>query len=298
MEIKNVTIAGGGTLGSQIAWQTAFSGFNVILYDAFDKGLEASKQFHKSYADVFLNTLGASQEDIDATFKRLSYTTDLEAAVKDADLISESIPEVVAIKTDFYQKLGKAAPAKTIFTSNSSTTLPSDYADVTGRPQKFLALHFANGIWTNNVGEVMGHSGTDPNIFDRVVEFAAEIGMVPIPLNKEQNGYVLNSLMLPFLKAGLDLLINGVTDVHSIDKTWMISFKAHLGPFGVMDAIGLGTMYHIESLWAEKLNDAAGKKRAQFLKENYLDKGILGKKTGKGFYEYPNPAFMAEDFLK
>lgn len=298
MTIKNVTIAGGGTLGSQIAWQTAFSGFNVILYDAFDKGLEASKNFHKSYADTFLNTLGASQEDIDATFKRLSYTTDLDAAVKDADLVSESIPEVVAIKTDFYQKLGKVAPAKTIFTSNSSTTLPSDYAQVTGRPEKFLALHFANGIWINNVGEVMGHPGTDPKIFDRVVKFAAEIGMVPIPLNKEQNGYVLNSLMLPFLKAGLDLLINGVTDVHSIDKTWMISFKAHLGPFGVMDAIGLGTMYHIEALWAEKLNDAAGKKRAQFLKENYMDKGILGKKSGKGFYDYPNPAFLDDGFLK
>lgn len=298
MKINNVTIAGGGTLGSQVAWQTAFSGFNVILYDAFEKGLEASKQFHKSYASIFLNTLGASQADVDATFERLSYTTDLETAVKDADLISESIPEVVAIKTDFYQKLGQLAPAKTIFTTNSSTTLPSDYAQVTGRPEKFLALHFANGIWIHNVGEVMGHPGTDPKVFDRVVEFAGEIGMIPIPLNKEQNGYVLNSLMLPFLKSALDLVINGVTSVHDVDKTWMVSFKTDIGPFGIIDAIGIGTMYHIEALWAEKLNDPAGKQRVQFLKENYLDKDILGKKAGKGFYEYPNPTFMNDDFLK
>jgi 3-hydroxybutyryl-CoA dehydrogenase len=298
MTIKNVTIAGGGTLGSQIAWQTAFHGFNVIVYDAFEKGVDASKVFHKQFADLFLTTRGASQAEIDATFNRIKYTTDLGEAIKDADLLSESIPEVIEIKKDFYEKLAKVAPEKTIFTSNSSTTLPSDYAHFTGRPEKFLALHFANGIWKNNVGEVMGHPGTDPKVFDRVVEFAKEIGMVPIPLNKEQNGYVLNSLMLPFVKSGLELLINGVADMHSIDKTWMISFKGPMGPFGVMDAIGLETMYHIESLWAEKSQDQEGLKRAKFLKEHYIDKGKLGKKSGEGFYTYPNPDYLNEDFLK
>ena len=84
--------------------------------------------------------------------------------------------------------MAKVAPPKTIFTANSCTTLPSDYASVTGCPEKILALHFANGIWDANVGEVMGHSGTDQKVFDRVVEFAREIGMVPIPIYKEQNG--------------------------------------------------------------------------------------------------------------
>ena len=102
MKIKNVMIAGGGTLGSQIAWQTAFHGFNVTVYDAFDKGLEASKKFHKQFADLFLNERGESKQDVDAALARLSYSTNLSDAVKDADIISESVPESVEIKTSFY----------------------------------------------------------------------------------------------------------------------------------------------------------------------------------------------------
>jgi len=190
MQIENVTIAGGGTLGSQIAWQTAFMGFNVVVYDAFDKGLEASKSAHKKYAELFKKSRGATEEEIEQTLSRLSYSTNLAESVKDADLVSESVPEDMEIKKIFYKELAKVAPEKTIFTTNSSSTLPSDYAAYTGRPEKFLALHFANGIWDTNVGEVMGHAGTDPEIFDRVVKFASEIGMITIPIHKEQNGYI------------------------------------------------------------------------------------------------------------
>ena len=298
MKIKNVTIAGGGTLGSQIAWQTAFNGFNVIVYDAFDKGIESSKTFHKKFGELFSSTRGASKKEIEETFNRISYTTDLSAAVKDADIISESVPENVEIKKSFYTELAKVAPEKTIFTTNSSTTLPSDYAGYTGRPEKFLALHFANGIWDANVGEVMGHPGTDKKIFERVVEFAREIGMVPIPIYKEQNGYVLNSLLIPLLNAAGNLFVSGVTDVESVDKTWMISTGSKLGPFGVMDAIGMQTMYNIDTLWGEKLGDQAMLDRAAFIKKEYIDKGKMGMSTGEGFYKYPNPSYADPDFLK
>jgi len=298
MEIKNVTIAGGGTLGSQIAWQTAFMGFDVVVYDAFEKGLETSKNFHKEFAELFMTQRGASQEQIDQTLSRLKYTVDLEDAVKDADFVSESIPEDPEIKKSFYQALAKVAPEKTIFTTNSSTTLPSDYASDTGRPEKFLALHFANGIWDANVGEVMGHPGTDPQIFDRVVEFASEIGMVPIPIHKEQNGYVLNSLLVPLLSAAANLLINGVSDIESIDKTWMISTGTPAGPFGIMDTIGMETMYNVDMLWGKKLGDQSMIDRANYIKENYIDQGKMGVTSGEGFYKYPNPSFTQSDFLK
>ena len=298
MKIKNVTIAGGGTLGSQIAWQTAFKGFNVIVYDAFDKGIEASKSFHKQFAELFKTTRGASNKEIEQTLSRLDYTTDLAAAVKDADLISESVPENAEIKRGFYEALAKVAPEKTIFTTNSSTTLPSDYADTTGRPEKFLALHFANGIWDANVGEVMGHPGTDKKVFDRVVEFAREIGMVPIPIYKEQNGYVLNSLLIPLLNAAGNLFVNGVTDIESIDKTWMISTGTRMGPFGIMDIIGMQTMYNIDKLWGEKLGDESMLKRASIIKKEYIDKGKMGMSSGEGFYTYPNPSYAVPDFLK
>ena len=298
MEIKNVTRAGGGTLGSQIAWQIAFKGFNVTVYDKFDKGLEMSQSFHKQFAELFRTTRGASNKEIEHALSRLSYTTDLKTAVKDADLVSESVPENPEIKKAFYRELATVAPGKTIFTTNSSTTLPSDYAEDTGRPQKFLALHFANGIWDANVGEVMGHPGTDPKIFDRVVEFAKEIGMVPIPIYKEQNGYVLNSLLVPLLGAAGNLFMNGVANFESIDKTWMISTGVKMGPFAIMDIVGLETMYNIDKLWGEKLGDKSMLQRAELIKSEFIDKGKLGVKTGEGFYKYPNPKYQDPDFLK
>ncbi len=291
-------VAGGGTLGSQIAWQTAFKGFDVTVYDAFDKGLEASKQFHKQFAELFVNTRGATQAEIDQTIGRLSYTTDLELAVKEADLVSESVPENLDIKKSFYLDLAKVAPDKTIFTTNTSTMLPSNFAKESGRPEKFLALHFANGIWDANIGEVMGHKGTDPVIFERVIEFAKQIGMVPIPIHKEQNGYVINTLLVPLLMAAGDLLINEITDFESIDKTWMISVGMKMGPFGLIDMVGIETIYNVEKHWGEQLNDKARLNRADFYKKNYIDNGKLGMKTKEGFYKYPNPKYQDPNFLK
>jgi 3-hydroxybutyryl-CoA dehydrogenase len=289
MTINNVTIAGAGTLGSQIAWQTAFHGFEVIVYDAFEKGLEAGKEFHKQYAELFVATRGATAEQIEQTMARLSYTTDLAKAVENADLINESIPEIIEIKKNFYQSLAKVAPEKTIFTTNSSTLTPSSLAEASGRPSKFLALHFAVGVWDRNIGEVMGHEKTDPTIFNQVTEFAKAIGMVPIPIHKEQPGYVLNSLIVPWLATALDLVVKGVADPETVDKTWTICVGSPLGPFAILDQVGLETAYNIYKMWGEQLNDQAALDRATYLKNNFVDQNKLGVKTGQGFYSYPNP---------
>ncbi len=297
MKIKKVTITGAGTLGSQIAWQTAFHGCEVSVYDPFEKGIEAAKDFHRQFAELFKATRGASDTQIEQTIARLSYTTDLAEAVRDADLISESVPEDVEIKKSFYRDLAKLAPEKTIFTSNSSTLLPSQFAEETGRPGKFLALHFANEIWKRNIGEIMGHPGTEPEIFQQVVEFTKAIGMVPIPLFKEQNGYIVNSLLVPLLSAAGDLLVNEVSDYQSIDKTWMVGVGVPMGPCALLDLVGLETAYNIWTHWGTALNDPAALARADYIKKNFVDKGNLGVKTGQGFYSYPNPAFENPDFL-
>jgi 3-hydroxyacyl-CoA dehydrogenase len=298
MNITHVTIAGAGTLGSQIAWQTAFHGFDVTVYDVVEKGLEAARVYHRQYAALFLESRGASRDQVDQAMARLSYTTDLAEAVKDADIVSESIPENIEVKRSFFQKLDKLAPEKTIFTTNSSTIIPGEIAGAVDRPEKFLALHFANGIWDANVAEVMGHPGTDAVVFDQVVEFARAIGMVPVPLHKEHPGYVLNSLLIPFLSAAGSLFVKGVTDFESIDKTWMIATAGRMGPFGIMDIIGMQTIYDIELLLGNKLDDKAMLARAEFFKCNYIDRGKLGVKSGEGFYKYPDPAYSDPGFLK
>ena len=298
MELKNITIAGAGVLGAQIAWQTAFHGFNVIVYDVFEEGLEKAKIAHQKYGELFKNTKGATQQEIDSTINRLSYTTDLSVAVKNCDLLSESVPEKLEIKKDFYTKISKLAPEKTIFTSNSSTMVPSMYAKETGRPKKFLALHFANPVWDANVGEVMMHEGTDKKYFDIVLDFAKAIGMVPVPIHKEQPGYVLNSLLVPLLSASQHLFFNGVSDYESIDKTWMISTGAKIGPFGIIDMIGLTTVYNIALMNGTKTNNQEMIDRAHKIKTDFIDKGLLGISTGTGFYTYPNPNFQHPNFLK
>jgi 3-hydroxybutyryl-CoA dehydrogenase len=175
--------------------------------------------------------------------------------------------------------------------------LPSDFAKDTGRPEKFLALHFANPIWEANIGEVMGHSGTSPEVFNRVIKFAEQIGMIPIPIHKEQNGYIINSLLIPWLNAAGDLLVNEVTEYQNVDKTWMISTGMAMGPFGVIDMVGIDTLFKVEKHWGEILNDPERLKRAAYYKKKYIDKGNLGMKTGEGFYSYPNPKYQDKNFL-
>jgi 3-hydroxybutyryl-CoA dehydrogenase len=298
MTIKNVTTAGSGVLGSQIAFQTAFHGYAVMVYDISDEILEKSQAAFQKLGEAYKADLNASQKQIDETMDRLSFSSDLAVAVTDADLLIESVPEDPSIKKDFYKNLAAVAPQKTIFASNSSTLLPSQFAESTGRPAQFAALHFANEIWKHNTAEIMGHPDTDADVFDTLVAFAKSIGMVALPLHKEQPGYIVNSLLVPLLSAGLDLLVRGVADVETIDKTWMVATGAPTGPFAILDVVGITTAYNINKMDAEKTGDSGKQKLVDYLKENFIDKGKLGVATGEGFYTYPNPSFKDPDFLK
>lgn len=296
--IKKVTVAGSGVLGSQIAYQSAFHGFDVTVYDITNEALETAKTRIQSLKPLYQADIGATEDQVNEAYARLHFESDLAKAVADADLVIEAIPEVVSIKTTFYTQLGEVAPAKTIFATNSSTLLPSQFAEATGRPAKFLALHFANTIWKNNTAEVMKHEGTDEAIFNEIIDFAKAIGMVALPLYKEQPGYILNSLLVPFLDAAEMLLVKEVADPETIDKTWMIATGAPLGPFAILDIVGINTAYNIVQAKAAATSDTTLEQLATMLKTNYIDKNKLGRATGEGFYKYPNPSFAAPDFLK
>lgn len=298
MNFKHITVAGSGVLGSQIAYQTAFKGFQVSVYDINDQALERAKERIAELMPHYRQDLGATREETDQALGRISFYSDLAQAVAEADLVIEAVPEVVSIKTEFYTKLGQVAPAKTVFATNSSTLLPSQFADATGRPERFLALHFANEIWKNNTAEVMKHPGTDMQVFQDVVDFAKAIGMVALPLHKEQPGYILNSLLVPLLEAAQRLLVREVADVETIDKTWMVATGAPLGPFAILDVVGITTAYNIGQAKADATGDEEFVRVANLLKTEYIDKGKLGRATGEGFYKYPNPSFADPDFLK
>ena len=184
-----------------------------------------------------------------------------------------------------------------IFASNSSTFIPSQLAPFTDRPTKFLNLHFANRIWLFNVVEVMGTSDTAAEITSQAIDFSREIKMVPIELHKEQHGYILNSLLIPLLSAGLGLWAKGVAEPQIIDKDWMISTGAPMGPFAILDMVGLRTAAQIEMNTYAATKDESHKAVADKMKK-MIAEGHDGKEAGQGFYHYPHPEFADPEFLK
>ncbi|MCX6500500.1 MAG: 3-hydroxyacyl-CoA dehydrogenase [Arthrobacter sp.] len=284
LPIKTLTVLGTGVLGSQIAYQAAFHGFAVTAYDIDDDALEKARARFARLAGIYqtANVAGASEGKAAAALENLRLTTDLAGAVAEADLVIEAVPELIELKRDVYRKLAELAPAKTIFATNSSTLLPSDLKDSTGRPDRFLALHYANNIWAQNIAEVMGTGETATEVFDAVVEFARNSGLEPIEIKKEKAGYVLNSLLVPLLNAAAGLLLQGVASPETIDKTWRIATGAPSGPFQIYDVVGLTTAYNI----ASSSPNAGSQAFAQYLKANYIDQGKLGVATGEGFYKY------------
>lgn len=281
--MQNLTVLGTGVLGSQIILQAAYHGKNVVAYDINDEilaKLPARWEFLREHYRADLPDF--TDEKLEAAIGRIRATSDLADALDDADLVIEAVPEVLDIKRDTWARVAEVAPDKTIFATNSSTLLPSDIADATGRPERFLALHFANEIWRNNTGEVMGHAGTSTDAFEAVARFAEEIGMIAIRVKKEQPGYVLNSLLVPLLSAAADLWVRGVADIETIDLTWRKATGAPAGPFQIFDVVGMETPYHLNV----NSDDPVKREFAQIIKRDYIDKGRLGLASGRGFYDY------------
>jgi 3-hydroxyacyl-CoA dehydrogenase len=311
MDIKNVVVAGGGVLGSQIAFQSAFKGFDVTVWLRSEGSIDRAKPKFERLKNIYLTTLeamktnpaaycrgladkpGLNPEQIDhlkaateAAFAGLRYTTSYEEAAKDADLVIEAIAEDPEEKIAFYTELARYLPEHTIIATNSSTMLPSTFAESTGRPAKYLALHFANEIWRNNTAEVMGHAGTDQAAYDTVVEFAEAIGMVPLKLKKEQPGYILNSMLVPFLNSAQTLLAKGVADPETIDKTWTLATGAPVGPFRILDIVGLTTAYNITIMNPQASDPESIPGKIAALLKSYIDAGKTGVNAGEGFYKY------------
>jgi 3-hydroxybutyryl-CoA dehydrogenase len=296
--LENITLLGAGVLGGQIAWHSAFKGKSVVVYDLHEEALVNCRTAQQTYAHIYMQDLNASEHMIEETRARLTFTTDLAAAVAGADLVIEAVPEIPAIKTDVYSELAKHLPAHTLIATNSSTLLPSQFSETTGRPEKYCALHFANLVWSLNIAEIMAHPGTADETLLAVTQFAIEIGMVPIPVEKEQNGYVLNTMLVALLNAAQTLVTGGISNPETVDRTHMIMHRGcAMGPCGIIDVVGMATAYNIFNYWGNENQDTKMLKNAEYIKQQFLDKGKLGLQTGEGYYKYPDPSYQAPDFL-
>lgn len=322
MNYKKIVVAGGGILGSQIAFQTAYCGYEVVILvreaDSKDGIIEKLKKLNDTYikAIELMSTKDGKDpsnwcrgiasveefnkkeciEKANSALDRISIDTDQSKALTDADLVVESITENIDIKNAFYEQISSLLQEKTVVVTNSSTLLPSKLAKATGRPEKFLAMHFANAIWKNNIAEIMGHDVTDEKYFNEIVKFAESIRMIPLAAREEKSGYLLNSMLVPFLLCAMDLVANGVSDPETIDKAWTLGTGAPNGPFQILDVVGLITAREIILQYQKVPNIFDPLLKKMMLPYNYdgmleilnkyIDEGKLGKSTGEGFYKY------------
>ena len=319
MELNKVTIIGGGVLGTQIGLMCAYVGKDVTFWLRSEGSVGRTKPKIERYAGLMLQDLLTAKALVGSPMGRFVYPKglirnwdtvtaeeidvlaeqakarfadnihielDLAKALSDADVVIEAMAEEPNAKIAIYQDMKDLMPEKTVLLTNSSTLLPSMFASYTGRPERYLALHFANTIWKNNTAEVMGHPGTDPEIYEETVRFADEINMIPLQLHKEQPGYILNSMLVPFLTSAQALLATGVSDHETIDKTWELATGAPAGPFKILDIVGLETAYNINQMKPEaQVEGSVSNLIGKLLKEK-IDKGETGVNAGIGFYKY------------
>lgn len=294
--IHTVLILGAGTMGQMISQLCAEYNYRVHVYDLIAEALDNARVKTEKRVHEKAATGQISKEDAENILSRLNYYTDPAEAAENVDMISESVPEDPKLKGDVFKTFHGLCKPEAIFTTNTSSLLPSQFAGQTGRPEKLCALHFHDTRFTQIV-DIMPHEGTSKETVQQVKEFAKSIDQIPIVLERENNGYVFNNMLMTLIESALTMAQRKVTSIQEIDKSWMGVMHTPLGPFGIMDSIGLDTVFKVTDYWAEKTNNPQGKANAEFLK-GYLDQGKKGTKTGEGFYTYPDPEYSKPEFMK
>lgn len=295
-DIKRVLIIGGGTMGSQIALQLAVHACDIVIYDIKEEVLAKAVTSIRKMAASLIRQQRVTPEDAEAAVRRITTTIVPEAAAPDIDLVSESTPEDPILKGETFSLFHRLCPERTVFTTNTSTLLPSMFAEASGRPEKLLALHF-HDLRISNVVDIMPHPGTDEKVVTLVQAFAKRMGLAPIMMKRESSGYIFNAMFGALLLSAQTLAANHIASFEDIDRAWMGVMKMPIGPFGMMDSVGLDTVWKITDYWGKRSGNEQQLQNAAFLKQ-YVERGELGQKSGKGFYTYPQPSFIEPGFIE
>jgi len=294
-EVQKVCVIGAGTMGGRISLMSAVrGGYQVTVYDISEEALKKAPDRQREMGALMVAAGAVSQEELDAGLTRLSYTTDAAEAAEDADILSESVAELVEVKREIHALFDRLCPPRTIMTTNTSSLLVSDIEDTVSRGDRFAAMHF-HGILGSLV-DIMRGPRTSEETVAFLKRFARSIGEVPMVMKKEKSGYLFNTLLRGLLSSALDLAIGGYADPEDIDRAYMLVTGNPTGPFVMMDGIGLNVVYDAMQWLTGEENQTTQEQMADFLRP-YIERGELGMKTGKGFYTYPNPAYQQPDFL-
>lgn len=282
--IQRVLIVGAGWVGRQIAARMAQHGVNVWLFDRKRAVCEHSLAWIRSIVDQRIES--SSPAVIADWISKVQIAE--EICVPDMDLVIESVPEQISLKKRVLGEISERYPPPVIIASNSSYFTPKMLSRFVEAPERFAHFHFHVPVQQESVADIVGCDSTQTQVIDQLCELSLRIGQPPLRLRHENPGYVFNWLLQSLLRASLELVAKDITDPAEIDRSWKAVTNMPLGPFGIMDRIGLDVIEQVLSnaRWAE--SDDVSLDRLIAVLQGPLRQGNLGVKTGKGFYDYPD----------
>ncbi|MEP9406041.1 3-hydroxyacyl-CoA dehydrogenase family protein [Peribacillus frigoritolerans] len=285
-QIQSITVIGAGQMGHQIAMLAALGGYETILQDVHENALNAAQEKLDVILTKWVQKGKLSEDRKLAAFSRLQYTTDLEKAASGADLIIEAVVEKLDVKQEVFAKLEELAQAETIFATNSSTIVNSLIASVTNRPDKFINMHFFFPPLVMDCVEVVMSDQTSEETAKLAMEVTENMNRTGVLLRKEISGFVANRILGALQREALYLYEEGIVDYKDIDLICRKALGHPIGPFELMDLSGIDVGYFVMQ---QRFNETGNQEdKPNSCIEEKVNKGHLGRKTGKGWYDYPN----------
>lgn len=281
--MDKITVVGAGTMGSGIGYVTATAGYQTVLYDPYPEMLAKARAYHKKLIDRAVEKGRLTLDAADSYWARVVYTGDLAAALHDADLVIEAVPEKMDLKKEILEQMEKLAPPTAILSTNTSSLPIAELASVVADPGRVIGIHFFNPAPVMKLVEIVVGLDTRQETVDAVIEFVKRLNKEAVTV-KDLPGFVTTRVGMMLVSEAIFAYQEGVAQKEALDKAMKLGYNLPMGPLALADLVGLDVVLHVLDALFENYKDS--RYRAPILLRKMVQAGRLGRKTGEGFYKY------------